>query len=393
MKPTVFHRFFAALVLTFLAATRPVSAAANPLETPDQVLRYLVAHRTDISLVSYTVTPAGTPDPADPVIRVNAFRPMPLASTIKIVVLAAYAHEVAAGRLDPQEPVSLGEWDSFYFPVVDEGAHADSLAELGFATDELGFAVDPAATVPLDQIVRMMIKHSDNAAPDLLLARIGEDAVRATIAAAGLVSQDEPLPLTGFFLLAANHEDGPLTPARLQLLKRMTPGQRKARILELEALYLDPAWKTAELTWWATAPEPSRQLIARTVDALFPKANANGYARIMAGVVTGTFLSSEISAIMRPHLEWPMDDPQIGEVFQSFGTKGGNIEGIVTEASWYVPRIGDFAGKPRVTVLFFHNLPLRSYDALLTSFAQQLFQILVGIDRSFAEQVEVALAR
>lgn len=391
MKSARLNRFFAALILAFLAATRP--ASANPLETPDQVLRYLVTHRSDISLVSYTVTPAGTPDPADPVIRVNAFRPMPLASTIKIVVLAAYAREVAAGRIDPQEPVSLGEWDSFYFPIVDEGAHADSLAELGFATDELGFAVDPAATVPLDQIVRMMIKHSDNAGPDLLLARIGEDAVRATIAAAGLVSQDEPLPLTGLFLLAANHEDGPLTPARLQRLKRLTPEQRKARILELEALYLDPAWKIAELTWWAAAPEPSRQLIARTVDFLFPKANANGYARIMAGVVTGTFLSPQISAIMRPHLEWPMDDPQIGEIFLSFGTKGGDIEGIVTEASWYVPRAGDFAGRPRVTVLFFRNLPLRAYDALLTSYAQQLFQILLGVDRSFAEQVEAALER
>src|SRR6185436_6884291 len=331
MRTTLLRRLCACLGLAILACVLPASAEANPLATPEQILRYLVAHRDDISLVSYTVTPAGMPDPADPVIRVNAFRPMPLASTIKIIVLAAYAREVAAGRLDPQELVSLEDWDSFYLPFVDGGAHADSLAELGFATDDLGFAVDPAATVPLDRIVAMMIKHSDNAAVDLLLARMGEDAARETITAAGLPVQDEPLPLTGLFLLAANHEDGPLTQARFRRLQRLTPEQRKARILELEALYLDPAWKLAELTWWLEeAPQPSYGLVARTADLLFPKGSANSYARIMAGVAAGTFLSPQISSIMRPHLEWPMDDPQIRELFSSFGTKGGDLNGVVT---------------------------------------------------------------
>lgn len=387
------RRLCLALVLALLARSLP-AAEANPLETPEQVLRYLVNHRDDISLVSYTVTPSGTPDPADPVIRVNAFRPMPLASTVKILVLAAYAREVAAGRLDPQEPIALGDWDRFYFPVVDGGIHAAALADLGFATDELGFAVDPAATVPLDRMVAMMIQHSDNPSVDLLLARMGADAVRATIAAAGLPAQDEPLPLTGLFLLGANHEDGPLTPARFRQLSRMTPAQRKVRILELEALYLDPAWKADELAWWlGGAPQPSYGLLARTVDLLFPRGNANGYARIMAGVATGTFLSPGISAVMRPHLEWPMADPQIRDLFVSLGTKGGDAEGVVTGASWYIPRLGDFAGKPRVTVLFFRNLPSPVYEKLLETFAQQLFEIRLGVDRAFAERVQAALVR
>lgn len=374
--------------------TAPLSVIAAPLTTPDQVLGYLAAHREDISLVSYTVTPDGTLDPADPVLRVNAFRPMPLASTIKIIVLAAYAREVAAGRLNPQEPVSLGDWDSFYLPTVDEGVHAESLAELGFASDDLGFSIDPSATVPLDRIVAMMIEHSDNAGADLLIALIGEEALRATIREAGLTQQDVPPPFTGLFLLAANHEDGPLTTARLRKLLRQTPEQRGARIHELEALYLDPAWKLEELTWALTeAPQPAPRLVARAANRLFPRGSANDYARIMAGVATGTFLSPEISAIMRRHLEWPMADPQVAELFSSFGTKGGSIEGVLTEASWMIPRAGDFAGQPRVTVLFFRNLPLWAYGALQESYAQQIFQILLGADRTFAERVREVLAR
>ncbi|HBL31671.1 MAG TPA: hypothetical protein DD490_33020 [Acidobacteria bacterium] len=384
--------FLAILGLAVLTLGSARSAGAAPgLATPDQILGYLVAHRDDVSLVSYTVTPAGTPDPADPVLRVNAWRPMPLASTIKIVLLAAYAREVAAGRLDPQEPIPLAQWDAFYLPTIDEGVHAASLAELGFASDELGFAVDPSATVPLDRILAMMIKHSDNAGADLLLARIGEAAVRATIAAAGLLRQDVPPPLTGLFLLAGNHEDGPLSPARLQELSRQTPEQRAARIQELEALYLDPAWKIDELTWALSRTPPSPRLVARAAHRLFPRGSAAEYARIMAGVATGTFLSPQISAIMRPHLEWPMASPQLAEIFSSYGTKGGSIAGVITEASWNVPRVGDFAGKTRVSVLFFREMPLWAFDSLEASHAQQIFQIFLSADRAFAERVDAAL--
>jgi len=378
-----------AIACLSLGLSRP--AAAAEISTPDQVLGYLVSHRNDISLVSYTVTPAGTPDPADPVIRVNAFRPMPLASTVKIVLLAAYAREVAAGRIDPQEPVQLAEWDDYYLPTIDEGVHAESLTELGIASDELGFALDPAATVPLDRIVAMMIKHSDNAGADLLMARTGEAAILATIAEAGLLHQDVPPPFTGLFLLASNHEEGPLTPARLQNLLRQTPEQRAARILELEALYLDPAWKIEELTWAFGQEPPAPRLVARAANRLFPRGSAAEYARIMAGVATGTFLSPEISALMRPHLEWPMADPQIAALFSSYGTKGGSIEGVLTEASWNVPRAGDFAGKTRVTVLFFREMPLWAFNSLQETYAQQIFQILLSADRTFAEQVKAAL--
>lgn len=377
-----------------ISALVPAPAAAAALSTPEEVLGYLATHRDDISLVSYTVTPDGTPDPEDPVIRVNAFRPMPLASTLKIVLLAAYAREVAAGRLDPQEEVPLGEWDRYLFPIVDQGAHTASLTELGFATDELGFAVDPAATATLDQIAAAMIRHSDNAGTDLLLERIGEAAVRATMAEAGLARHDDLVPLTGLVLLTGNHEDGPLTPAHLRALLRQTPEQRTERIRELAALYVDdPAWKAAELAWWleGTAPQPSPRLVARAANRLFTRGSANDYARIVAGVATGTFLSPEISNLMRRHLDWPMDEPQVADLFSSFGTKGGSIEGVLTMASWYVPRFGDFAGQPRVTVLFFRNLPIWAYEGIIESFARQDFQILLGVDQSFAELVEATL--
>lgn len=75
----------AAALLTALAWP----ARAQSLSTPEDVLDYLVRHRKDVALVSFSVAPDGIPDPADPILTVNADQPMALASTIKIVVLAA----------------------------------------------------------------------------------------------------------------------------------------------------------------------------------------------------------------------------------------------------------------------------------------------------------------
>ena len=130
--------FLAILGLAVLTLGSARSAGAAPgLATPDQILGYLVAHRDDVSLVSYTVTPAGTPDPADPVLRVNAWRPMPLASTIKIVLLAAYAREVAAGRLAAGQAivVSARNAERLHEQLVQ---HGEQLMALREAAEQLG---------------------------------------------------------------------------------------------------------------------------------------------------------------------------------------------------------------------------------------------------------------
>jgi hypothetical protein len=53
-------------------------ASAQPLDTPGQVLDYLVAHRKNVALVSFSASPDGSPDTKDPVLAVNADQPMAL---------------------------------------------------------------------------------------------------------------------------------------------------------------------------------------------------------------------------------------------------------------------------------------------------------------------------
>ena len=88
----------------------------------------------------------------------------PLASTFKLAVLAAYAREVAAGRLDPGERIPAADVALWHLQGTDDGAHERALAAMSVADGD---------TLSLDQVVRAMVEFSDNAATDYLLDRLG----------------------------------------------------------------------------------------------------------------------------------------------------------------------------------------------------------------------------
>lgn len=390
MRKELVSMFLVSLLLVTVLLVAAGSAAAQiPLETSRQVLYYIANNPEDAALITFTAAPDGTPDPADPVLFHNPDEPMSLASTIKIVVLAAYAREVVAGRLDPDEEISLADWERFYLPKTDGGAHPRALEALGIPSDENGYALDPTVTVPLDSVARVMLRWSDNAATDLLLERIGRAALRATIREAGLTGQERPVPFLGLFLSWTNHEDRNLTSWRLERLLGLSDAAYEAKMRRLATAYQEEAWREEELRWrFGDNLRVNYQWESRAAGELAPRGTARDYARIMAGVVTGTFLSPEISAVMRPHLERDL----LGSTdFESIGFKGGTFAGVLTEAAWFVPREGDFAGKPRIVVLFQRRIPLLPWALLRRDNGQVIFAMRLARDRSFARMTRRAL--
>src|SRR5262245_23672709 len=97
---------------------------ALALRTPEDVLQYIATHPQDVSVAAWTVG-----DEAHGV-YLNADKPRPLASTIKVLVLADYAEQVGFGALRPEEPVELSAWEAYWLPGTDGGAHKAALREL-----------------------------------------------------------------------------------------------------------------------------------------------------------------------------------------------------------------------------------------------------------------------
>ena len=99
-------------------------------------------------------------------IDLDADRPVSAASVIKIVFAVAFARAVASGRLDPRERVEVP-------------------AELRLGgSGTAGFADSPL--VSLRDLALLMMTVSDNAATDVIYARVGLDAIGEVLADVGL---------------------------------------------------------------------------------------------------------------------------------------------------------------------------------------------------------------
>jgi len=228
--------------LTNLRAIFSQSEYLDGLETPEELLTYIKNHRSDVALVSYAAAGDGSIDPAEADLSLGATEAMPLASTIKIIVLAAYARAVVAERLNPDAPISLAQWERYYVPGTDGGAHAESLAALDIATDDNGWASQRTQTVPLHEIVRAMIRFSDNAATDYLRTRLGAAALESVIGEGNLQDQEPVHSFVGEVLLWSNHDAPRLTDARLNELLALSREEYLAEIARYEERYLTTEW-------------------------------------------------------------------------------------------------------------------------------------------------------
>ena len=367
-----------------VAATATSATISNP-QTSEQMLEFIRQHAANTSMVSYSTNSDGSINQADPVIQFNAEMPLPLASTMKIVVLASYAQAVEAGTLDPEEPIALADWELWYWPNTDGGAHPAALKRLEIPADQRGFASDPQKTVPLKTLVQAMIFESDNAATDYLIDRLGMAAIDQTIKTLGMQQQTKILPIMGLFLLVMN-PDAPIDSSTLPTLLKLDQAS-----IEQQALALAERYKT-EAAWRETVRNQGQITLTlaeqgQVFSYIMPRGSASDYAKVMALVGNNQLISPEVSQTMREYLEWPMTMAGNEAMFKHFGTKGGSLPAMLTEAMFVQPAQGEWADRTRVVVLFFNQLPDATWLGLLQTFMQQQFAVQVALEPAFAQSV------
>lgn len=239
----------------------------------------------------------------------DADQPMPLASAAKVVHLAAYGRAVAQGRVRIDEPVALPDWERWYLPGNDGGAHPKALARLGVG-----------GTATVDQLVSAMIRESDNSAADWLRARLGDDALRRAAADAGWTDVDLPSFLgSGIALSVPGDAPPPDVP-------RSVRGPAEA---VLARRYADDAGYRTQVQGAQAAlqADPVRSL---ALNEAWASRTAAGTAAQLAGMhrslVTGSFGPG--ADVARRQLEWQGPN-SIG----TLGFKSGSYLGVLTFGS------------------------------------------------------------
>ncbi|MFZ2527950.1 MAG: serine hydrolase [Rhodococcus sp. (in: high G+C Gram-positive bacteria)] len=260
--------------------------------TPDGWLGYLAAHP---DTTSYLID-----DGRGTRIDHDADTDRSLASAVKVVHLAAYARAVAQGTMDPNEQVAVEEWERWYLPGTDGGAHEAAVARLG-----------GGPTVTLDGIVSAMIQESDNAAPDYLRARLGDDAL-GEAATAGGWTDFEPPTLLGSFVIALDPESAGSDP--WEVARRYADDPAFRDTIRASVTPDNPAF---------TEPALLEQI--RTTGGLGSAADLTAVHR---SISDGSFGAG--ADIARNHLEW-QPAPDIPDV-AGIGFKGGALPAVVTDA-------------------------------------------------------------
>ncbi len=344
-----------------LGAVFDGAEAAQALRSVDALLDFIDANRSHVSLVAYRL------DDPHSAILLNPDVPRPLASTIKILVLAGYAQAVDEGRWSPDERVPLVAIEAFFLPRTDGGAH-DRAVEV---YRERGW-LDAAGAVSLRHVVWAMMTVSDNAATDYLLCRLGRERATSLAARLDAVHSDAPLPISGVFLSWAGASKAPLVEAAWELANRMRDEPEFRTV-----------WQDNHVVSQLGLREQAHLSSTRS-----PKGTARDYASLMELVQRGELISGAASATMRGFLEWPMENEPIRQEFTAFGTKGGSLAGVLTEATYAVPRDAASGG---VAALFLEELPLAVWFTLAENYLHQDLLRRLLSDTEFFEGVRQRL--
>jgi D-alanyl-D-alanine carboxypeptidase len=381
------------LLLTIIFGGTTAFAQTKPdISTPEKFLTYLSANRNNVALASFSLKANGTIDIREPIIAHNIDVKMPLESLGKVIHLAAYAKALSIGEIQSNRIVTVGEWENYFIPGIDGTAHAASLEDLGIPHDEFGFAENPETPVAVEQMVKAMIKFSDNAVPDWLLANISRQTFRLVIRDGGLSNQDFPIFFTGTDLSFENHEIGLSTIANVNRLKSLSKQQYSALVNSLTAKFQNPQWRAAEFEFRLANIDTigNREPLKAGLPSLAVSGTVKDYAFLMARISTGSFISPAISATMRSFLEQSFLIEALNEtsLYSVFGEKiGASSGGFVTNASCSIPSVGDFTGKRRITVLFQRLIDFDVFDEQFTTLIPFKFESKLIRERAFAKQV------
>lgn len=331
-----------------ISACTPTQTPTPKLDSNDDFLVWIAEHPSNAGLAAFVVgkEPEGIFYQADEL--------FPLASTRKILILIAYAEEVADGHLVPGSPVETADVERWYWKGTDGGAHERARSRGPFDLNALAWA---------------MTRWSDNAASDYVLERVGgPERVEKVAESFGLERQEPLMSTLGEFIGWATEEDW----------TSLTPAQRSER-----ATRLAHSTSAGELKSLRMPSVTNQRRLARASVRGTPRE----WSILMAKLVSAESLGPVAANIVYTNLGWPMALPANQLRFTAMGTKGGSLPGVITEASYFVPT----EQEPVAVALFLRNLPPRVEQSLGRSYLHQKFMASLAGDHAFLEKARAKL--
>jgi D-alanyl-D-alanine carboxypeptidase len=249
---------------------------------------------------------------------------MPLASTVKIVIAVEFAQQVAAGKINPDERVPLGEVARFYIPETDGGAHPAWLKELSAAKSIQN------NTVPLMEVAKGMMQFSSNANTEFLMWKLGLNNINANLPKLGLKKHQPLYPFVSALYVCSDEHSA--------------TGMKKMPM----SLYLERANKYFELLKVDTTVKAKFKLaniplpVQHVWSDRLPASTAREYVMLMQKINSRVYFDAKTQAVLDQLMEWPMRlNSQNKEQFVHFGAKGGSTAFVLNYSLYATDKQGN----------------------------------------------------
>ena len=314
---------------------REGAAEARALRTPDDLLAWVRAHPERASLVVWDVGSDSA------VLTVEPARERPVAGLPALLLAAELARQSVAG-VDTARLVPASVLSRLRLPGVERERDGGAVSLGALARRALG---------------------ADRVAADVLLDRLGREAVEAVPVRLGAPEIEPPLPLGGLFLSWAP-ADGP-GPRRAQVESFLALGrsaQRDSAFAHGRAFVTSPAYRAAEtarLERDGLGLSRARQREAARLS--FPRGTAEGYARLLVRAARGELADAETSSRLVELVTRPATSALQAKGGRRLGVVGGGFPGLTGTAGLLQTARGG-----RVAVLLLEDLP----DAVFFHLAQ-----------------------
>lgn len=265
-------------------------------------------------------------------LALNAEEPLPLASTVKIIVAIEFARQAADGRIDPEKKVKLKELENYYVPKTDGGAHEAWIESLTKHKQ--------MDSVSLNEIAKGMIAFSSNANTDYLIDVLGLENINQVRKDLHLTDHEPMYPIVSalFIPMEIMNEKNLTKQETFKALKEMDMAEYRKHAIQIH-------------NRWLTKPptESEKSQLVKMMDMDFqkiwsdrlPRATTKDYVSIMEKLNQKSFFDKQVYKHLDPIMEQLMNNPKNREWLKHAGQKGGSTAFILTVSMYATDQKGN----------------------------------------------------
>jgi len=256
----------------------------------------------------------------------NLHQPMPLGSTVTLIIAIEFAEQVGKGWINLDEKVNKNELLRFYVPHLDRGAHNNWLNSETY--------ISYGDSIPIIEIAKGMIQYSSYANSEWLMNRLGTDNINNRLLELGCTDHAPIYPFVSSLFIAKEYYTTKKDDQLLKAINNLSEEQYKDYAFSIHA-------KMLQDMEYRNQPIEITETTQRIWSDRLPAGSVSDYVTLMKKLNSKTYFDKTTQTLLNEIIETSMSEPSIREFYHHIGIKTGATPLVITKALYAKDRKGN----------------------------------------------------